>query len=48
MKRRTFLRAGLASTALAFSPLAGGRGEERNDKDNTRASAAPVKAFEFE
>ena len=48
MKRRTFLRAGLASTALALSPNVGLRGAEQNDKDRAAASAAPIKPFEFE
>ncbi|MEN3368587.1 MAG: amidase [Verrucomicrobiota bacterium] len=48
MRRRTFLRAGLASTALVLSPPVGAREEQQNDKDNTGASAAPMKPFEFE
>src|SRR5436305_2167614 len=48
MKRRTFLRAGLATTALALSPTASARAEEQNDKNSAGASAAPVKPFEFE
>src|SRR5437762_10890335 len=48
MKRRTFLRAGLASTALVLSPTVAVRGKEQNDTGKTSASAAPVKAFEFE
>ncbi|MEY2574114.1 MAG: amidase [Verrucomicrobiota bacterium] len=47
MKRRTFLRAGLASTAMVFSPAAGSALAQQKDKGNTDASA-PVKAFEFE
>ena len=48
MKRRTFLRAGLASTAFALSPARGAHREEQADKDSSRASAVPVKPFEFE
>src|SRR5450755_4414971 len=48
MRRRTFLRAGLASTALVLSPPMRARGEQPNEKDNTGASAVPVKPFEFE
>jgi amidase len=48
MKRRTFLRAGLASTAMVFSPAAGSALAQQKDKGNSDASAAPVKAFEFE
>jgi amidase len=48
MKRRTFLRAGLASTAMVFSPVAGSALAQQKDKGNSDASAAPVKAFEFE
>src|ERR1700686_4225092 len=47
MKRRTFLRAGLATTAMILSPTVGVRGEEQN-KDSSGASAVPVKPFEFE
>jgi amidase len=48
MKRRTFLRAGLASTAFALSSARGAYREEQADKDSGGASAAPVKPFEFE
>jgi amidase len=48
MKRRTFLRAGLASTAMVFSPAAGSALAQQKDKGNSDASTAPVKAFEFE
>lgn len=48
MKRRTFLRAGLASTALVLSPPLGARAEEQNNKDDAGASPVPVKPFEFE
>src|ERR1044072_2556167 len=41
MKRRTFLRTGLASTAFALSPGLGG-------SDAVAAAEAPVKPFEFE
>jgi len=47
MRRRTFLRTGLASTAFALSPTLGAHAMEQTDKDATRA-AAPVKPFEFE
>src|SRR2546423_15421563 len=48
MKRRTFLRAGWASTAFALSPARGAHREEQADKDSSRASAVPVKPFGFE
>src|ERR1700750_216227 len=48
MKRRTFLRTGLASTALAFSPALGGHAMEQTNSDSTTSAAAPVKPFEFE
>src|SRR5256885_14024250 len=48
MRRRTFLRAGLASTAMVLSPTLGVRGAEQNDKDRAGESALPVKPFEFE
>src|SRR5256885_7153038 len=48
MRRRTFLRAGLASTAMVLSPTVGALGEEQKDKDGTGESAVPVKPFEFE
>jgi amidase len=49
MKRRTFLRTGLASTALALSPALGGHAMEPTDKDGARsADAAAAKPFEFE
>src|SRR2546423_13802829 len=48
MKRRTFLRAGWASTAFALSPARGAHREEQADKDSNGASAVPVKPFEFE
>jgi len=48
MKRRTFLRAGLASTAFALSPARGAHREEQADKDSSGTSAVPVKPFEFE
>src|SRR5436190_2828900 len=44
MKRRTFLRGGLAGTALAFSPAKSADREAGADKSAT----APVKPFEFE
>ena len=44
MKRRTFLRGGLAGTALAFSPAKSADREAGADKPAT----APVKPFEFE
>jgi amidase len=47
MKRRTFLRTGLATTALAFSPALGGQAMEQTDKD-AASTAAPVNPFEFE
>lgn len=47
MKRRTFLRAGLASTAFVLSPARGAHREEQA-KDSSGASAVPVKPFEFE
>jgi len=43
MKRRTFLRGGLAGTALAFSPAKSADREAGKDK-----ATAPVKSFEFE
>jgi amidase len=46
MKRRTFLRAGLASTAFALSSTAGLRAAEQNDRDNAATTA--LKPFEFE
>ncbi|MEY2586151.1 MAG: amidase, partial [Verrucomicrobiota bacterium] len=48
MKRRTFLRAGLASTAMVFSPAAGSALAQQKDKGNSDAPAVPVKPFEFE
>src|SRR2546430_17327922 len=48
MRRRTFLRAGLASTAAALSPALGGYAMAQTDKDVTGSAAAPVKPFEFE
>ena len=48
MKRRTFLRAGLAGTALAFSTQLRANGEERKDSAMSDATAVPVKPFEFE
>src|SRR2546423_2334627 len=47
MKRRTFLRAGLASTALSLSPGLGAHREETN-KAAPSATETPVKPFEFE
>lgn len=44
MKRRTFLRTGLVSTAAAFSPALGAAGAE----PPAAGSSAPIKAFEFE
>src|SRR6478672_8408535 len=44
MRRRTFLRTGLASTAFALSPALGTHAMEQTGKDQT----APVKPFEFE
>jgi amidase len=43
MKRRTFLRGGLAGTALAFSPAKSAERDAGKDK-----ATAPVKSFEFE
>src|SRR2546421_5860298 len=48
MKRRTFLRAGLASTATILSPALGSARAQVKDKDNTSAAVAPAKPFEFE
>src|SRR5436190_895650 len=48
MKRRTFLRTGLASTAAALSPALGGHAMAQTVKDMTASAAAPVKPFEFE
>jgi amidase len=48
MKRRTFLRTGLASTAFAFSPIPGAPAMEKKDNDGTGPAAAPVKPFELE
>jgi amidase len=45
MRRRTFLRGGLAGTALALSPALA---SQRQDEATTGAAAAPVKPFEFE
>ncbi|MEY2507202.1 MAG: amidase [Verrucomicrobiota bacterium] len=42
------MRAGLASTAMVFSPAAGSALAQQKDKGNSDASAVPVKAFEFE
>ncbi|MEY2501076.1 MAG: amidase [Verrucomicrobiota bacterium] len=42
------MRAGLASTAMVFSPAAGSALAQQKDKGNSDASTAPVKAFEFE
>src|SRR5947207_4237641 len=47
MKRRTFLRAGLATTALSLSPALGAHREE-TDKAAPSATETPVKPFEFE
>src|ERR1700736_5423536 len=47
MKRRTFLRAGLAGTALSFSPALAAHREE-TDKAAPSATEASVKPFEFE
>lgn len=47
MKRRTFLRGGLAGTALSLSPAMGAYGEE-SDKGASSTTATPVKPFEFE
>src|SRR5205807_4209842 len=47
MKRRTFLRAGLATTALSLSPALGAHREE-TDKSAPSATETPVKPFEFE
>ncbi|HEY2140121.1 MAG TPA: amidase [Chthoniobacterales bacterium] len=48
MRRRTFLRAGLASTAMVLSPRLSAGGEEKKGKATTGASAAPANPFEFE
>ena len=49
MKRRTFLRSGLAGTALALSPGLGSQREDRTDENKSiGAASAPVKPFEFE
>src|SRR2546421_6271039 len=48
MKRRTFLRAGLATTAMVLSPRAGAGAEKQTDKESAGSSAAAVKPFEFE
>ncbi|MFN2623744.1 MAG: amidase [Chthoniobacterales bacterium] len=48
MRRRTFLRTGLASTAVALSPALGAHAIEQTDKDATGSAAAPVKPFELE
>lgn len=48
MRRRTFLRTGLASTAFALSPALGTHAMEQTGKDQTTPAAAPVKPFEFE
>jgi amidase len=45
MKRRTFLRGGLAGTALAFSPA---KSADRESERNKPATITPVKPFEFE
>src|SRR5881394_2668459 len=47
MKRRAFLRAGLASTALSLSPGLGAHREQTN-KAAPSATETPVKPFEFE
>ncbi|MFN2542665.1 MAG: amidase family protein, partial [Chthoniobacterales bacterium] len=48
MRRRTFLRTGLASTAFALSPALRAPAMQQNDKNPTGPAAAPVKPFEFE
>src|SRR5438067_7588818 len=49
MLRRTFLRSGLAGTALALSPVLGSQREDRTDENKSiGAASAPVKPFEFE
>src|ERR1041385_1343013 len=48
MRRRTFLRTGLASTAAAFSPALSAHAMKQTNKDATGSTAAPVKPFEFE
>jgi amidase len=48
MRRRTFLRAGLTSTAAILSPALGSARAQVKDKDNTTAAAALPKPFEFE
>ena len=48
MKRRTFLRAGLASTATILSPALGSARAQAQTKDETSAELAPSKPFEFE
>lgn len=46
MKRRTFLRTGLAGTAFALSPALGARGAKQTEP--SASGAAPIKPFEFE
>src|SRR5438067_2097126 len=49
MLRRTFLRSGLAGTALALSPVLGSQREDRTDENKSiGAASVPVKPFEFE
>ncbi|HEX4639955.1 MAG TPA: amidase family protein, partial [Chthoniobacterales bacterium] len=48
MKRRTFLRGGLAGTALVLSPRLATHGEEGKDKTAPDPTVVPVKLFEFE
>jgi amidase len=48
MKRRTFLRGGLAGTAIALSPSLSAHREEGKDKGASEADAFPAKPFEFE
>lgn len=45
MRRRTFLRTGLAGTAFALSPALGAQG---TDKGAASSTVAPVNRFEFE
>lgn len=48
MRRRTFLRSGLATAAFALSPALAEHAMEERDKEGTRSAAVPVKPFEFE
>src|SRR6476469_8359431 len=48
MKRRTFLRTGLAGTAFALAPVVGSHAMAQTNKDAADSVASPVKRFEFE